>query len=338
MWPVLAPPLLLASASGMAWAGLEVTSLGRLRPGLTKEDEARGSNRKWLAIVQQFGIDPNRVVVRQIAANMGGNTSVRNSDPLAWKDKGYYMRNRDLGQVFTAQRTFTLDAIVLRTGPGSAAFLKGAAGAPLFVQFFEVTGQPRIDDNGTPVGKAATHGFSTNHRCDDVLRGVEYKPIRLVTDGMMPRLAGEDGGKLTYMKWDLTGRDELTFEGGKRYTFVVGITRPGKERGFTLANSNRASSPKAPTFHDVDDPYPGGWGVRREGNGRKRVRIAAENEPTDAVTRTRLQAQSLFPKGEARFAIPPTCDGYPDVDTYRDLEFYLLARNPGGQASRAYGD
>ena len=35
-------------------------------------------------------------------SNRGGSTSIRNWDPetIKWKDKGYYQRNRDLGQVF----------------------------------------------------------------------------------------------------------------------------------------------------------------------------------------------------------------------------------------------
>jgi hypothetical protein len=98
------------------------------------------------------------VIIRQVSANLGGNTSVRNQLPLVWKDKGYFQRARDLGQVFTADRDFVLDAIVLRTGNGSLAFQSGAAGAEVFVQFFEVTGTPAVDDNGTPPGTQAKHG------------------------------------------------------------------------------------------------------------------------------------------------------------------------------------
>jgi len=42
----------------------------------------------------------------------------------------------------------------------------------------------------------------------------------------------------------------------------------------------------------------------------------------------KLEEESYFPDFEMRLGIPPTCDGYPDVDTYRDLEFYLLACEP----------
>ncbi len=326
-----------AGLTGPVRAGLEVTALGKLDPTLPARDEQKGSERKWRAVVRQLPIEERRVVVRQVAANTGGNTSVRNCEPLKWKIKGYYQRNRDLGQVFTAPRTFVLDAIVLRTGPGDSAFLEGTAGAPVFVQFFEVTGTPVIDDNGTPVGTKATHGFSTNHRCDDFVTGIAYEPVRVVKGGRMPDLAAAGDGRFVYMKWNLTVDDEPTFESGKRYAFVVGIARPGPRRGFTLANRNNASSPAPPRLADAADTYGGGWSVRREGNGRRRSRIDSQTEPDDRVVRARLKAESYFPAGDARFAIPPTCDGYPDVDTYRDLEFYLLARSAdddgGGRGS-----
>jgi hypothetical protein len=31
----------------------------------------------------------------------------------------------------------------------------------------------------------------------------------------------------------------------------------------------------------------------------------------------------VFPEGLERYSSPPAADGYPDVDTYRDLEFYV---------------
>jgi hypothetical protein len=327
---MLAFTVLLAGLTAAAEAGLEVTALGKLE-GVTQRDEQRGSARKWRSVKEQLPFDADRVLVRQVATDTGGNTSVRNCDPLKWKTKGYYQRNRDLGQVFTAPGAFTLDAIVLRTGPDDNAFLEGTAGSPLFVQFFEVTGEPVIDDNDTPPGTKATHGFSTNHRCDDVLTGIRYKPLGVVTGGVMPDLAADGNGRFVYMKWDLTGQDEPTFEAGKRYAFVVGITHAGKRRGFTLANRNDAASPAPPSLTDSADTYHGGWAVRREGNGRRRSRIERRAEPDAPAVRTRLKSESYFPEDEGRFAIPPTCDGYPDVDTYRDLEFYLLAR-PGGAA------
>ncbi|HEV7282989.1 MAG TPA: hypothetical protein VGN57_22475 [Pirellulaceae bacterium] len=94
-----------------------------------------------------------------------------------------------------------------------------------------------------------------------------------------------------------------------------------------MANANRASSPEPPSLVSAGDTYPGGWGLRREGNGKNPpTMLTTSTQPTDPAQDEALRAESLFPEGDARFAISPTTDGYPDVDTYRDLEFYLIAK------------
>lgn len=333
---ILFPALMVVAAAcrcvPAVRAGFAVAGLGKIGPGLAAHDEQHGTQKKWAKVREKLGEDADRVIVKQPGGNLGGNTSVRNERPLVWKDKGYFRRARDLGQVFTAPHDFTLDAIVLRTGNGSLAFLPGAAGAEVFVQFFEVTGSPVINDNGTPPGTQAKHGFSTNHRCDDFLTGVQFKPLRVVTGGRLPDLAAEGGGKLTYMRWSFTGRDALRLKRGKRYAFMVGFVEPGPERNFTLANRNNAGSPRAAAIADAEAAYHGGWALRREGNGRTPpLMIPGEQPPADPVTLRRLKAESTFPEGDARYAIPPTCNGYPDVDTYRDHEFYIMQRVPDAQ-------
>jgi hypothetical protein len=229
--------------------------------------------------------------------------------------------------VFTAPCDFTLDAIVLRTGNAHLAFLSGAAGAEVFVQFFEVKGTPVIDDNGTPPGTDATHGFSKNHRCDDTVRGVTYESICVVDGGRLPDMAAMGDGKLTYLKWDFTDEDALRFEEGKRYAFMVGFCTARPERNFTLSNRNLAARPDPPSMQGAGDNYADGWGLRREGNGKSPpLMVPGENPPEDAATRRQLREESSFPPDEARFAITPACEGYPDVDTYRDHEFYMIAK------------
>jgi hypothetical protein len=108
---------------------------------------------------------------------------------------------------------------------------------------------------------------------------------------------------------------------------MVGFVEPDAERNFTLGNRNNAGSPRAPALADEDDTYHGGWGLRREGNGKTPPRmIPGAAPPDDRAVLRQLEAESTFPTGDARYAIPPTCDGYPDVDTYRDLEFYVIQR------------
>ncbi len=299
-----------------AQAGLEVSVLGKAyRPGSA------------------------RVSIQQKEANQGGSTSVRNEEPLEWKEQGYFQRNRDLGQVFTPEQTFHLESIVLRTGPSDNAVLAGTPGAKLFVQFFEVTGTPKINDNGTAVGSRARHGFSANHRCDDFLEGVQYKSLRVVRGGEFPAVpptkdaadmpVSGDAGKLVYLRWTFTGADRLTFQAGKRYAFMVGFETPGKNRGFTLANANAAGANAPPSLADKHDRYHGGWGLRREGNGAvPPVMIPGGKLPDDPSSLNDLRLQSLFKPGEDRYKLSPTTDGYPDVDTYRDHEFYLETSAP----------
>ena len=315
-----------SSIGSSAVAGLTVSHLGGLEKVPVNAD-ARGTKAKRAGVERLLAADAERVVAGQYAANQSGNTSVRNAADPKWKDSGYFRRSRDLGQVFTPEETFTLDAIVLRTGNGYLAYGSKTAGAGVFVQFYEVTGTPVVDDNDTPVGADSTHGFSKHHRTDDKLRGVTYRPLGVARGGLFPELPGE--GKLQYLKWDLTGEDERTFEAGKRYAFLVGFEEPGGgpgERNFTLANKNLAAADAPPELNSGGDGYAGGWGLRREGKGRPPELIPGPNPPADPAVAERLRNQSAFPTGEARYAGPPTTDGYPDVDTYRDLEFYLLAR------------
>ncbi len=298
------------------------------------------------ALGKEFGPDPARVVVQQTAFDRGGNTSVRNTDraSLEWKTQGYFQRNRDLGQVFAAPRDFEPAAIVLRTGPADAAVLAGAPGARVFLQFFEVTGSPRIHDNGTPAGTDAKHGFSKNHRCDDYLLGVEYGPFLVVTGGVFPDLPptsdldgkpnGTSAGCMVYLRWALEREARLPLKAGKRYAFMVGFEEPGPERGFTLANANAAGVNAPPSLTDAHDRYPGGWGLRREGDGTlPPTMIPGEHPPADAAQREQLYREAVFGEGLLRYLLSPTTDGYPDVDTYRDLEFYLEAAAAGSGAN-----
>ena len=291
---------------------------------------------KLAALGKTYSPDTKRVPIRQSVADMGGSTSVRNvdADHLIWKTAGYYQRNRDLGQLFTPEKDFRLDAIVLRTGPSDNAVKAGAPGAKVFAQFLEVIGTPRINDNGTPKGTKARHGFSSNHRCDDFIEGVRYEPIRLVKGGVFPdipstrdiegRIVNGDAGKLVYIRWALLGPDEIACKAGHRYAFMVGFEEPGAERAFTLANHNAASSGAIPALTDASDVYHGGWALRHEGGGSLPPEMVPADEPPGAASvRKSLIDGSLFAVGSDRYTLAPTTDGYPDVDTYRDHEFYL---------------
>lgn len=286
------------------------------------------------AIGKEYEPEAGKVAAYQGKSDMGGSTSVRNVDreTLEWKKQGYFQRNRDLGQVFTPEKDFELEAIILRTGPSDKAVLAGTPGAEVFVQFFEVTGQPAINDNGTPAGTEAKHGFSSNHRCDDVVDSVNYQPLTIVNSGIFPDIPASfdgdtavngDEGRLYYMRWRFTGQP-LVFKAGKKYAFLAGLVEANKDAGFTLANHNVAGVNAPPSLSDEFDAYSGGWGLRREGDGTIPPTMApGDSPPADPVHLEQLQKESLFGTGDDRYSLLPTTDGYPDVDTYRDLTFAL---------------
>ena len=267
-------------------------------------------------------------------ANLGGSTSVRREDSpnLDWKPQGYFQRNRELGQVFTVPtgKDLTLDAIVLRTGNSSSAVKPGAGGAAVQLQLFEVMGRPRIDDNGTPAGTGSRHGFTDNHRADDFLTGIRYRPLLLARGGRFPDLPptdrnGEQEGHLHYLRWDLRGDAELTLAAGKRYAFLVGFGEAGADRGFTLGNDNLAADPAAPSLR-TDPNGNAWWSIRREGDGTlPPTAYPGTSYPADADSLAALRKESLFAEGY-EFTLPPATDGYPDVDTYRAFEFYVEVR------------
>jgi hypothetical protein len=65
-------------------------------------------------------------------------------------------------------------------------------------------------------------------------------------------------------------------------------------------------------------------GLRREGDGTlPPTMLQGENPPNDKNKLAGLFKESLFATGQNRYAKSPTTDGYPDVDTYRDLDFAL---------------
>lgn len=285
-----------------------------------------------------------------------GNTSIRNTDVshLSWKDSpskngyGYFQRNRDMGQVFNVPEgiNVTIDALVLRTSKGNNALMSGASGAELYVVFFEVKTKDSdlsINENGTTKGDLATHGFDFQfNRCDDYIEGDRYDFLYRTTGGIFPEIAattqtayqrsnhdgpyGEQEGHLRYIRFNLPDKPELIFEGGKRYAFMVGFTDAGKDRGIAWSISTEVHTKEAAEFvHDENGKIR--WGIRREGNGTLPPTMIEDAEPpSDPAAYEKLVSESLFPENHYE-TLSPTTDGYPDVDTYRTMEFYLELSN-----------
>ena len=265
----------------------------------------------------------------------GGNTStsVRNNsyDNLEWKpDDGYYQRNRDLGMVFNPLVDMTLDAIVLRTSNSFKAVKTGAPGAPMIMQIYEVVGTPVLNNNGTGEGDTAEGRFQTTHAADDFVEGVTYVPLLLATGGTFPIMdvtsITKTAGKLRYMRWDLTADMQLI--GGRRYMFCIGFEKPIYDCSIAVANTNPISAQSKNgnnIYLHTDAANKKWWGVRREGNSTYPPTLAPSNdghhqEPDEPLKST-LKNESMF--DEDRFNNPPSSDGFPSIDTYRTLQFYI---------------
>jgi hypothetical protein len=79
-----------------------------------------------------------------------------------------------LGQTFlTGEKGGKLDALFLRVGHADLAMLTNTPGARVAVQWFEVTGDPRLNDHGTP-GFAGKFDRVTSPELDDYLEGETY--------------------------------------------------------------------------------------------------------------------------------------------------------------------
>jgi hypothetical protein len=89
-----------------------------------------------------------------------------------------------------------------------------------------------------------------------------------------------------------------------------------------LANRNRADEPPPGNLPSI---VADGWAIRREGDGQP-PEIIGTADPRLLTTEQLASARcsALLPTGSERFRRAPQTEGYPDVDTYRDLEFYLL--------------
>lgn len=283
---------------------------------------------------------------------IGGNTSIRNESAahLDWKGSlnsngyGYYQRNRDLGQVINVPqgKDIKVDAIVVRSSKGNNALMAGTAGAKMYVQFFKVGTKPgeklRINDNGTGKGEEATHGFDHQfNRCDDFIEGAQYTPIARVSGGVFPTVQattqhqnyrgvnepyGEQPGHLRYFRFDLTEPSEITLKAGQRYAFMIGFEEPAADRGLALAIITDVHTKEDAVF-STDPNGMIRWGIRREGDGGIIPTMTGNTqEPTNQAIKQKLINESLF-KANHWQTLPPSTNGYPDVDTYRTLQYYI---------------
>lgn len=208
------------------------------------------------------------------------------------RQRGYYERDRDLGQTFTAPDDFTLGAVTLRTGNSHG---RGAGGAAVSLQFFEVKGTPVLHDNGTTTQASAASNvaWTTDPRTDDYLTGERYVSRRVIRGFRLP----DSIGRQQYLRFELP--EGIRLRKNRRYAFLILFDDPGPDRAMSLANRYFGG-------------YDGGHGIRRE--------------PTAETPKPDDPADSTFPPFAERIRLKPGTVGYPDVDTHRDLTFFLESR------------
>jgi hypothetical protein len=199
----------------------------------------------------------------------------------------YQQRDRDLGQTFlTDDKGFTVDAVYLRVGPNEVE--RNTPGARVGIEFFKVTGEPHLNNHGTP-GFVGKFDRQTSPELDDYLEGESYQSIYYAT-GQLPN----DLKKDQYMKWQLKG-ERLRLEPDTHYAFMIMFLDREEERSLSLYNSYYGKY-----YPDSKNLYVG-HGIRREG-------------------------KSDFPdQWQDRLSMQPGTLGFPDVCTFRDL-FFVITR------------
>jgi hypothetical protein len=284
----------------------------------------------------------------------GGNTSVANDTNEVWRhsssddygyfategqassEKGFCQRDRDLGMVFKYNGTTgrKIDYIVVRTGFGDKVVRTGMWGQTVSIQLFSVSGTPSLNTNGTNTyGKHGyPHGPATNipdHR-DDYVTGLSFTSLATGRSGTFPSSSafGCSGTpdpnasclKGKYLKFDLTNSDEISLTNGQRYAFLLMIDNHGSNRGFTLAN--RFDSKTSWSSTAMMERH----GIRREGNGSMPPAQAYSSSDCTNSGHAAYQSANFSTDWTTRIGRSPGTNGYPDVDTWRDFEFYVVTK------------
>jgi hypothetical protein len=210
-------------------------------------------------------------------------------------------RDRDLGQTFlTGEAGYEIESLFLRIGFADKAVLSGAPHAEVALQFFEVSGSPRLNDSGTP-GWLGQFDRLRSPELDDYLEGESYRPIGLL-GGRLP-LVLRPGD---YLRFAFPVDHSIRLRAHGHYAFLLMFCERAKDRSMTLANSYAGGYTPDPSNRWL------GHGIRREGW------TGPAEEP---------YFSPYFPDDfDARLAHPPGTLGFPDVDTFRDLFFIVTAR------------
>ena len=258
---------------------------------------------------------------------------------------------------------FHLAAITVRLQPVDVV-KADPAGAKVSIQLMQVTGTPRINDNGTNTSTAPNGRSSYADRAEDFpelasdtsrypnAQWSTYTtdwPYEPVGDPNTPRrrpimhysddfIEGEHYENVALISGGivpggLTTNDYLRWE-------IASDAQPFLDANTRYAILFMFDEPAAPGVNrniplsnlnvvpggNLTDPYPARHTIRRDGGNtiREYVFIYDPKDPADVAA---SRASATFPAKMAdRLAIQPGTLGYPDVDTYRDLYFVIERR------------
>lgn len=248
----------------------------------------------------------------------------------------YIKRDRDLGQTFLFEEETPkyLQSITVQTGFGYNTIREATYGKDVAIQIFEVQGSTRLNSNSSEGNTRAYHGWPHDRsdermtpEKDDYLVGEKYKSVKVIRGYTFP--SQKDFGfsenetidpnhkkiKGQYLKFDIPKDEQIIMQPGKTYAFLIMIENMTKNAGFTLANLYKGT-------------YEHGHGIRRDGNGVFPPERAYPSEDFDHQVNRKAMEAAHFPQDfDKRAAISPGTNGYPDVDTWRDLVFYIEAVN-----------
>lgn len=244
----------------------------------------------------------------------------------------YIKRDRDLGQTFTfkGEKAQPWTGVTLKLGFGSNVIRQGTYGSAIAIQLFEVSGTPRLNENGTTGQMTALHGYphdpaseEMDARRDDFWEGESYTSMRVISGFTFPSKLDfgfesnqeidpdEEQIKGQLIHFSFSPSDQILLEPGKTYAFLVMLVEMGDDVGFTLANH-------------FDGDFPDGHGIRRDGRGVFPPPTADPSKPFEDPVNAQALESARFPKElTERIKISPGTNGYPDVDTWRDVFFVI---------------
>lgn len=247
----------------------------------------------------------------------------------------YIKRDRDLGQTFLYNGTDKkqLLSITVRLGFGSNVIRPGMYGKNMSLQLFEVTGSCTMNNNGSDSTLQAFHGWPHDRNGkgilplrDDYFEGEKYKTLAIFRGYKFPEknnfgitdikeVAPDDSRlKGKYLQFEFPATSKIILQPNKKYAFLIMIDSIGKEQGFTLANNYFGT-------------YKDGHGIRRDGNGIFPPQPCNPQKNFTEPENKRAYESAHFPTDfDARTEIAPGTNGYPDVDTWRDITFFIEAK------------